>query len=88
MKHNHHDDHGGDTGHCVCDGGMSYGKHCKTKWQDGKKPVKWSTCSKNDFTEYFYSNQKNWCMAPITTNFCGKSKKKICLIISELKSEI
>ena len=86
MEHDHV--HGGVDGPCNCKGTMSKSRYCKKIWPNKTRPEAWSTCSKNDFIKQYESQKNNWCMEPITTNFCGKSKKKICLIISELKSEI
>ena len=78
MEHDHKAIHNGKD--CNCKGIMSYRKNCKNVWLDGngnlKRPVGWSTCSKNDFIKQYYSQEDNWCMDPLTTNFCGKSKKK------------
>ncbi len=79
MAHDHAESHKGTD--CNCKGVMSYGSKCKTEWahQNGKKPVAWSTCSKNDFIKHYNEQKNNWCMdrelAP-ATSYCGKSKKK------------
>ena len=64
---------------------MSYSSNCQSKWSNGR-PVKWSTCSQEDFKKHYDSLKNNWCMTskPIkkdgTGNFCRKYKKKIWLI--------
>jgi hypothetical protein len=74
MAHDHDESHKGTD--CNCKGVMSYGSKCKTEWQhqNGKKPVAWSTCSKNDFIKQYNAQKNNWCMdrelAP-ATNYCG-----------------
>jgi len=74
MEHDHKAIHKGKD--CNCKGIMSYKKNCKNVWIDGngilKRPVSWSTCSKNDFIKQYDSQKDNWCMDPFTTNFCAK----------------
>ena len=87
MRDDHY--HGGENGPCVCKGVMSYSHHCRTKWQNDKTPIQWSTCSAASWTKYYvdtlakrthpyYVNTlglPKWCLTPDSTNFCSKFKK-------------